>query len=318
MAKAWMRQLQVILTSNALRKRMIFGTNDNRGKDDLSISITGTKYMSSLKDAFTIKLVNLSYFEICELINGQYYDVEIKAGYKSAGLHTIFKGGVLYISNVFGDRKSSECMIFCASNLIAKYGQSRMNLGLNSGINMYAGIKFIANAAGIENSNVDESFKLKIFRSCEEATGTLANWLDIFCNSNNVCINTDASYSTDFTIFNPLRKDARIIKLTSNTIILTSGYPTLTNEGLNICLMPTFNFMCGDTIVLDNSIIDIGITNASDYSKNYGYYMDKEGKYLIYRIDYALENRSGDFSIKMLCKSKSLVTSTLGGLGYAK
>ena len=188
MAKAWMRQLQVILTSNALRKRMTFGTNDNRGKDDLSISITGTKYMSSLKDAFTIKLVNLSYFEICELINGQYYDVEIKAGYKSAGLHTIFKGGVLYISNVFGDRKSNECMIFCASNLIAKYGQSRMNLGLNSGINMYAGIKFIAKAAGIGNSNVDESFKLKIFRACEESTGTLANWLDVFCNSNNVCI----------------------------------------------------------------------------------------------------------------------------------
>jgi len=314
--KAWMRQIQIILTSEALRKRMTFGTNEENGGNDLNIQVTGTKYMSSLKDEFTVKITNLTYAQILELINGQYYDVEIKAGYRTAGLHTIFKGGVLYISNVFGDRKSNDVMIFCASKMIAKFGQKRMNLSLNSGINMYAAIKFITSRSGA-TGNIDEDLKHKILTESQSSNGTSASWLDMFSSKNGFALSSDASYGNAFTVFNPYRKDARVIKIEPSTIILTSGYPTLTTEGLNICVMPTFNFMCTDTIAIPNDIIDMGITSASDYKNNVGFYLDTSGEngygnYMIYKIEYSLQNRGSDFSLKILAKARSLMSKLTG------
>lgn len=309
MAKVWMRQLQVILTSSSLKKRLVFGGNTEIGKDDLSISVTGTKYLSALKDAFTVKISNLTYAEICELINGKYYDVEIKAGYRTSGMHTIFKGGVLYISNVFGDRKTNECIIFCAAQMIAKFGQNRLNLTLNSGINMKAAIEFVSRRAGIQNTNINDDLAKKILNSSETISTTIGNYLTSLCDSNNYIINSDESYGSAYNIINPYRTDARLIKLDASTIILTGGSPSLTSEGMMLTLMPTFNFVCGDTVIVDNSILDIGITNASDWTKNYGFYLDKDGKYIVYQIDYSLENRGSNFEIKMLCKSKSLFSS---------
>lgn len=312
MAKAWMRQLQISLTSTTLKKRITFGTNSEHSGEDLTINVTGTKYLSALKDEFIVKITNLTYTEITELILGKYYDIEIKAGYQTAGLHTIFKGGVLYISNALGDRKSSECIIFCASQMIARFGQNRMNLGFNSGINMYSAISFLARRAGISNSNIDEQFKNRILREAESVATTATSWLDAFSQSNGFVINTDESYGAAFNIFDPYNKDQRLITLTDSTIILTSGFPTLTSEGLNLCLMPTFNFMCGDTIKIDNSIIDLGTTNKDAYKENVGFYIDTDGKYMIYQMDYALSNRGPDFSIKMLCKARSLMSKLTG------
>lgn len=313
MAKAWMRQIQIILTSTTLKKRITFGANSERSGDDLTIVVTGTKYLSALKDEFMVRITNLTYAEITQLISGKYYDIEIKAGYQTAGLHTVFKGGVLYITNVLGDRKSNECIIFCASQMIARFGQNRMNLGLNSGINMFSALNFIARRAGIPNSNVDEQFKARILRESESVATTASSWLDAFCQTNGFVINADNSMNATFNVFDPYRKDQRLIKLNSSTIILTSGYPTLTSEGLNLCLMPTFNFMCGDTIQIDNSIIDIGSTNKDAYKENVGFYIDVEGKYMIYQIEYSLCNRSSDFSLKMLCKARSLMSKLAGG-----
>lgn len=314
--KAWMRRMQIILTSKALKKRMTFGLNEDNNGNDLNIQVTGTKYMSSLKDEFTVKITNLTYAQILELINGQYYDIEIKIGYKTSGLHTIFNGGVLYISNVFGDRKSNDVMIFCASKMIAQFGQRRMNLSLNSGINMYAAIKFITGRSGAAG-NIDKDLRHKILSEVQSVKDTSASWLDTFCTKNNLVLNSDASYGNDFTVFNPYRKDARVIKIDPTNIILTSGYPTLTNEGLNLCIMPTFNFMCTDTIAIPNDIIDLGISDASEYKNNAGFYLDTSGKngygnYMIYKIVYSLENRGTDFSLKILAKARSLMSKVAG------
>lgn len=132
--KAWMRILEVHLTSRLLKRKFIFGTNDDVTDNNLNISITGSKYMSTLKDICTIKIDNLTYDEIIAIIKGQYYDVEVRCGYKDAGSRIIFKGGVLYISNSLNSDKTNTAIILCGSQLVARYGQSRINLTLNSDI----------------------------------------------------------------------------------------------------------------------------------------------------------------------------------------
>ena len=48
MLKAWMRDLQVILSSSLTKKQLIFGQEWKKGRDDLAISIEGSKYLSSM------------------------------------------------------------------------------------------------------------------------------------------------------------------------------------------------------------------------------------------------------------------------------
>lgn len=312
-ARAWMREIEVIFTSTKLKQRMTFGTNSRNGKQDLNIQVTGTKYLSSLKDRFTVTITNLTYKEITELISGEFFDIEIKAGYRTSGIFTVFKGGVLFISNVLGDRKSNDVVVLCASKMVAQYGQARMNLSLNSGINMYGALNYILNFNGISNAYIDDDFKARITKENMLANKSINSWLDTLCESEGFAINTDSSFSSDVAIWNPARTDFRRIVLESTTIILTAGYPTLTSEGLNMSVMPTFNFVPGDVIVVDNSIIDIGITDENAAYKNYGQFLDKENSYIIYQIDVTLENRGSDFSYKMLCKAKSLWSNLFKG-----
>lgn len=308
MQKAWMRRLQIILTSTILKRRMVFGFNGEKGTDDLHISVNLTKCLSILKDKGTVQIDNLTYKEITQLIKGQYYDIEILAGYKTGGLHTIFKGGVSYISNVLGDRKSNTVYIFFASQVVAKYGQRRLNLTLNSGINMYSALEFLCRRAGVANSNVDNEFKKNIVRETITTSQTIGSIIDKITSSNNYVSQSDASYGNALSIWSPYRKDARVINIDPSTVILTSGYPSLDSSGLHMSLMPTFNFMCGDTIVIDNSIIDIGISSYNAKDLNIGYYLDENGKYIIYQIDYVLDNRGSSFSMNMLCKARSLMS----------
>lgn len=323
-ARAWMRELEIILTSTKYQKKMVFGTNWKKGKPDLNISVTGTKYLSSLKDRMTVTITNLTYREITELISGQFYNIEIKAGYRkdyqTSGAHTIFKGGVLYISNVLGDRKSNDVVILCASEMVARYGQNRLNLSLNSGINMYSAISFILARAGISSNKayIDEDFKSRILKENEIANGKVGSWLDTLCNTNNFVVNTDGILGSDVAIWSPYRRDIRKIKLTNSTIILTGGYPSLDSDGLKLSLMPTFGFAPGDTIEVDNSIIDIGTRDESEALKNIAQFMDRDGNYIVYQIDVNLENRGSNFSYNLECKAKSLWSNILGGLNNVK
>ena len=61
--EAWKRELKVILTSTLLKKKITFGESK---QTNLRISITGNKYLSSLKDSFTLKITNLTYNEIIQ------------------------------------------------------------------------------------------------------------------------------------------------------------------------------------------------------------------------------------------------------------
>lgn len=310
---AWMRQLEITFTSQKNKQTLTFGDNWKRGGIDLNIEVSGNKYLSTMKDRFVVRITNLTYKEITTLINGQFYQIEIKCGYRSSGLFTVFKGGILYISNELGDRKSNDVIVLCASEMVSRYGQARMNLSLKSGVNMYSALNYIKKLAGINNAYIDEDFKQLILKENEIANTNITSWLDTICQSNNWVVNSDYSDGASFSIWNPYRRDMRRIKLTTDNIILTGGYPTLDSTGLKIALMPTFNFMPGDTIQIDNSIIDIGTEDESEALKNVGQFLDKDGNYIITEIAVNLENRDSNFSFMCKARAKSLWSNILGG-----
>lgn len=309
--RVWKRDLQVILSSKLLGKRVVFGDHD---EVNLDMNISGCKYMSALKDNFSIRITNLTYAEIVYLIKGEFYDIEIKAGYKEgAGCHTIYKGGVLYISNELGDKKSNTVIILCASDLVAKYGQSRLNLTLNSGINMYSAIKFFCRRAGISDMNVPEELKHKIIQESPSVNGVIGSVLESLCNAKGVSINTDASNGGTVTMWNAATTDKRVIKIKKDMMIFTGGYPRINSEGVTITVMPTFNFMPGDTIVIDNAFLDISAGTKEEVFKNNQIYMDANGEYLVFEVGYELQNRGSNYQVKLLCKAKSLVKNLVGG-----
>lgn len=316
MLKAWMRDLQVILSSSLTKKKLIFGQEWKKGRDDLAISIEGSKYLSSMKDNFTIQISNLTYKELIQLIKGEYYGIEIKAGYRSRGAETIFKGSVIYMSYKKQNVSTNTVIILAGSNLVAKYGQSRMNLSLSSGINMYSALNFICKRAGISNSNVDADFKNRVIRDVTSVQGNISNWLDMFCSANNFIVSSDSSYGNDVSIINPYKTNNRVINLTSDKVVLVSGYPKLTSDGLSMTVLPTFNFMPMDVILIDNSLIDLSTYSNSSKEFNKSMFLDEDGKYLITQLDYSLENRDSQFSVSITAKARSLYSKMTAVEGY--
>ena len=315
MIKAWMRDLQVVFTSNLTKSKLIFGDKWLKGEDDVDIEIVGTKYLSCNKDNFTIRISNLTYKEIIQLIKYQYYDIEIKAGYRldnyTSGAKTIFKGSVIFITNELTDNKTHTAIILAGSKMMATYGQKRMNLSLKSGINMYSAINFICKRAGITNPNIDEDLKNRLLRETTSTNMTINNFFEVFNNTNGLIANADSSYKNTFSIINPYRTNNRVIKLDNNKIVLVAGYPKLTSDGLTMTILPTFNFMPMDVIVIDNSIIDISVSSNTPSNFNNSMFLDEDGKYLITQIDYNLQNRSSSYSIRITAKARSLYSKNL-------
>ena len=304
--KAWMRVLKVVLTSKKLNKRFEF-------EEPLSISVSGHKYMSTLKDTFTVKIDNLTYNEVTQIVMGQFYDVEIQCGYQKGNVNTIFNGGVLYISNKLNANKTNTIIILCTSKLVASYGQTRLNLTLNSGINLYSAINFICRRAGIPNSNVSTQFKKQFLTEIMTINDTPGTWIDKLCAKNtNFISSSDSITNQTFSIFDAAKSNARVIKLDANNIVLTGGYPRLTSDGLELTILPTFNFMCGDVIKIDNSIVDISVNSRDEISQNYAAYFSQKGEYMIYEMNYTLQNRGQAFTLVLNCKNRDRISAYAG------
>lgn len=308
---AWIRKLEVTLTSKLNKQKFVFGKEDN-----LSISVTGKKYMSALQDECKIEIKNLTYYQIAQIIQGEYYEVDVRCGYTNIPPTSIFKGGVIWISNSYGDVESGKTnivTILCASELVARYQQKRINLSLNSGINMYSALNYISKQAGIATPNISDEFRKKFLDDAISQSGSTGNILQGLANANETYIvNSDATLGSTFSIFDAARSNSRVITLNNTNINFSGGYPTLTDQGLRLSIMPTFAFMCGDTIKIDNSLIDISVTSTNEISKNYAYYLDVNGCYMIYEIDFSLENRGSDYTLNMLCKSRNSIAKLLG------
>lgn len=313
MKNAWMRVLKVTLTSKKLKKKIVFGENEDSNKPDLNIDVAGTKYMSTLKDECIIKISNLTYSEIVRIIDGEFFDVQVEAGYKSSGSRVFFDGGVLYISNSLDDERTNTVIILCASKLIARYGQARLKLTLNSGINLYSAVKYLCKASGISTANISQQLKKTLLKETSSSTDSVATWINEFCQDNsNYVVNSDYSTGSVLSICDSNKSNLRVIDLTSSLSMLVGGYPQLTDQGLEFSIMPTFNFMCADVVKLDNSIISLPTNSMKEVQKNYGYFLDKNNLYMIFEMNYHFQNRGSDFSIGIKAKSRSLISNYVG------
>ena len=299
---SWMRRLEVTLTSTKTKQKMTFG----KGADYLGVDVKLYKYMSPLGDNCVIKIMNLTYGEIVRIIKDEFYNVEIKCGYeqgKGKGLRTVFKGGVIYISNDLNDNKTNIVNILCASELVARFAQRRINLSLNSGINLYSALKFICERAGIPNSNISTTLKTKFLTEILSVDDTPANWVQkIVDQMPSLASNADSTSNSLLSVYDA-SKTRNFIELTNDMINLSGGFPRLTSDGLDLTLMPTINFVCGDVIKIDNSLINISASSTQEANSNYGNYLDADGCYTIYSATYSLQNRGNQFNVELLCKS---------------
>jgi len=309
--KVWKRKLIVKFKSSLSKKIMSFGENE---KSNLLIEIKGSKYLSSLKDEFVIDIFNLTYAEIAKLISLKYDDIEIFAGYETIGIRKIFSGKVIYISNERESRETNIVHVICVSKLLGIYN-SRLNLTLNSGINMYAALNFIIKRGGVKNSNVSEEFKRKFVTDVMSAKGKVSSILDTFTNnSNSYTVQADASQESIVSIWDLKRSDARIVEIKPENGMLINGFPTLTTDGVMLQSLPVFNFMPGDTLIIDNRLIDMSINSVSQAtSSQLGTYLDKNNKYVLYQINYSLSNQDGDFKLILKSKAKSILMNIFGG-----
>lgn len=314
--KAWMRVLRITLTTkspgqNGKNKQLVF--EENESGVDLAISVNGNKFMSTLKDNCTVKISNLTYVEIVQIITGQFYNIKIECGYKSSGVQTIFDGGVMYISNLRESVDTNTVTILCASHIVASYGQRRINLSFNSGINMYSAINFVCKVGGVPNPNISTQFKKQFLEGIENAHNqTAAEWVNDQTTKNGSYISSSDCIGNSFmTLFDANKSNARVIKLNKDTLLLTNGFPRMTADGLVFSVMPTFAFQCGDTIVMDNSLIQINVTSQSEATKNLGGLLDENGQYMIYEMHYQLENRGQNFFIEIYAKTRSRISAYL-------
>lgn len=307
----WMRQIEVRLTSRLTKKKIVFGGIDS---NQLNIVVKGSKYISALKDNGTVSISNLTYAQIVELIIGQYYEIEIWAGYRTQQLQCFFKGAVSYISDKIQARRDNTCYILFASRMVASYSQQRMNLNLNSGINLYAAFNYICLTNGIDSSHLSNSLKQEFLNEVITNYGTPATLCDQLANNtNNLTIDTDESIDGCGVVDCTNLNDKRYIRINPNTINFTKGNPTLDKDGLHITLLPTFCFKPGDIIIIDNAILDVSISDANSvYSTFKSNYIDSNGAYMIMELNYGLTNRGTEFEINIRARSLSIIANVTG------
>lgn len=310
MMKAWMRVLGVVLTSTSHKLRVTYGFNET---DNLNINISGMKYLSSMKDNFTVRVDNLTYVEVVKLINNSFNEISIFAGYKSGSTSCIFSGAILHISNEQIDASTNTMIFVCSSKILGLYNK-RLNLSLTSGINMYSALSIICKQAGAKNPYISDKLKARLITDTLNVSGSCSSIIDTICNNTQgLVVQSDASNTSEISIWDASRTNLRVIKLNPQNIIVANGYPTLSSSGLTIYVMPTFNFMPGDVIQLDNAYINITQSSKEEVlsDPNVGTWFDEKGEYMIYEISYNLTNRSSAFSLRLLCKKRHL--SVFGG-----
>ena len=260
------------------------------------------------------------------LIAGEFYHIEIWAGYKSLGsLQCFFKGYVSYISDKIAERRDHECYILFASRMVAQYSQKRMNFSLNSGINLYAAYRYICMKQGIGTTTLPESLKNYFLQEVETQYDSPASLIEsLTANQNNLYIDTDSS-SDGAGVFNVHDiSNARVFKIDPSNIIFAKGNPTINKDGLSISLMPTVAYHPGDIIMIPNYYIDASIPDAeavkSTFTTQYIDYgnTNKEnigssyGNYMIIECEYLFQNRGPSFEINIKARGLNIIKQITG------
>lgn len=298
--RCWIRQIQVTLTSKKTKQKMVFDNTDS--KRSYNMDIQGVKKVSPREDNGVLTISNLEYDIMMKIVLLEYYDIEIKAGYKSIGdLQTIVKGEVSFISQKIHSKHDVDTYITYASPFVARYSQKRMNFNINSGFNVYGAMNYICQMSGIgKRVNIDPTLKLKFLNEVYTNYDTTTTVLDdLNKQTSNFLLTADGSTDGSiFNIINPAR--ARKILVDPNHIAIGKGNPTVTSDGLRITLFPTRNYCPGDILCIDNGLIDVSIQNASAVMNTFNTnFLDQSGQYMILQIDYHFQNRGPAFEFNI-------------------
>lgn len=336
--RCWKRVLQVRFSSADMPslKPVVFGS----GRDNLTISVSGQKVMSVQKDNFVIQLKNIpttsssvvkrnDVGEITDvfidqsianysidqvaLILGGYTDVEVVAGYEEGNIMTVFKGYVVYMSEKMeDDGKTSTLYVVCSSALTFKSGD-KISMTCSKGTNLYSVINYVCKRYRI-NADIDRRLKLRGLSEDLVFDDNLMSAIYAMQREDvRVAVNVDKTDGGfDFQFWDMTTKDIRHIHIKKEMIVFSDGFPTITQEGLSLSVMPTFNFKPGDVIKIDDqSLIQMTQTSLSGYMQtpNLTQFYDANGEYIIHQININLENRGNAFKFQMICKSKSLFSN---------
>ena len=322
----WIRVLKVIFTENlggGKGRQIVYG--DNWPKPDLEISVTINKFAASMKDVAIINITNMPYSEVIKITKNKMYNVQVIAGYRNGNENIVFDGAVARINNTFISDRSNRMLIFCTSKFIARYCQSMLNYTLTSGMNTYSAIKFMCARAGlsIENCCVSTQLKKQIIEEAESSINqSLSSFMTTLVKNNpSYIINTDGMTGSVMSIFDAAKSNSRVVKIKDSQLL---SYPQLSSDGLDVTVLPTFNFQCGDTIEVNNALINLEkVQTLSNISNQPGIYLDTSGKldtvsgdsyglYMILQISYDLHNRGNEFSCNLLAKARSLISNYVG------
>lgn len=322
MIKNWIRILYIQFAKWGSSEWVRYGKTLDDSKKP-RISITGSKYLSPVKDNFTIKIYNLPYSEILKIQIEELFHVQIYAGYlgnqaiNQFEAKKIFDGGIVNILNEKKEYKDNIATFVCASELMAKAQQWRCNITFNSGINLYTAVKTMNRMAGMQNANISDSYKAKFMTQYSSASSSPSSYLDKISSTNNTYfMNSDTSSNgSSLNFWDSIRGGMPKIKIDPNLGMMIGSAPEITSNGLSWSSLPVYNYTPGALCEIDNSYINVtsGRTSYEGAIQTPNtVYLDKQGLYYIYQLDYTLDNTTGDFLINITAKAKDLFDNVTG------
>lgn len=320
----WLRRINVRLLSSTLGREIIYGEDrdaDGNYRDELNIVIEGYKKIATGADYGVVAISNLSYQDIVRIVDGEFDNIEIWAGYRYGGFYKFYEGSVTFISQKISSHRDYTCYITFANKLIAAWTQQRVNFNLNSGINLYTAFQHINEKCGVQPVNLDADLKKTILNKMEHGFASAKGFTDMVSEmDNSIFATTDPSAFGDVVDITKI-DGKQFIYLDSDSIVIQNGNPTLDKNGLKITIMPTYNFRVGDVIVVDNRLIDISESSVSENKTEFkSMYLDTTfskasgekrnyGTYMIREIHFRFENRGAAFNLGIIAKALSLVSN---------
>lgn len=329
-----MRKLTVTLIADngAYRQSVLqFGIEE----DNLAMTVTGHKYLSPAKDEFIVSIKNIpiesDIMSLVSIRDTNFKYIMINAGYQESDMQ-IFNGYIVYISGKNEENGKTTTMTIVCSGSYTYNSLRGKTFTLKAGTGYKTALDFAARMSGIHQSQISLSSTLNLKRLKKDTTfdgSVMSMLIELQNQDKNLFVNCDFSSQTKFQIWDATMYTPREILLTTENIVLTSGFPTVEDQGIRFSCLPTFNFIPGDEIIFnEDSFINRSIESLSAYESTP--YPDvfvgavspietdtdriKEieavkGHYFIKELQYKLENRGQAFEVQLKCYAKSLYES---------
>lgn len=322
--EAWMRVLKVTLIAELgkrKQKQIVFG--ESAYEDQLSISVTGTKFLSPMKDEFVVHIKNIpqenAEVSVDELTSNEFRYLTIEAGYQNYS-EQIFNGYIVSLTSKREDKNKTLDVVIVCSGSYTYNNLHGKTYTIKKGTSYYNAIMFAAMMSGIVQSEMKltNTLKYKYLQNDIVFDGTLTSILiQLQQVDKTLLCHCDYTSQTKFSIWNANAFVPRLMTLTSENVILSNGFPSLEDQGVVFTVLPFFNFIPGDEIIFnDTSFINLALESLNAYTSTpYPQkFVSAEGHYIIRELRYNLENRGNDFNINLKCYSKEIYEQIKGSL----